>query len=396
MRGLWPLLGLCACGGESSRSVEYAHYRPSVAADSWCRLGPGAFGLMPHPQVAPPLFGYGCRASRREPAPANAPDGSTFAELVVEPGGSVEIPVQLPKALQGAGCRIDSVLIPHGKRVSDLAIEIAIAGRMQPIVSYGQLPPPPDEGTSHRTVVSDGSGLRRAAWGPDVPPEKRSSTLIADPELWPTGAMLRFDGGKTADGAPSVVFEIEPEPAEPEEPEQPEEPEEPGKETPSGASPAGKQPSAPVPFGPRLPSSSSAADSQAEPSPPAANPQTASPQTAKPPTGPWPPVPDSQSEPSPSEGDSPTPAVRKLPHLTLVAYRHLIDIAAPDSFSIVLRAREKAFGIGVRSDRESSDPRLSYRAPGAAEPTPTHLVPQVGIVVSRCRRPVEDVLRDIR
>jgi hypothetical protein len=71
-------------------------------------------------------------------------------------------------------------------------------------------------------------------------------------------------------------------------------------------------------------------------------------------------------------------------------------MAAPDSFSIVLRAREKAFGIGVRSDRESADPPLSYRAPGTAELAPTHLVAQVGVVLTRCGRPVDEVLRDIR
>jgi hypothetical protein len=59
--------------------------------------------------------------------------------------------------------------------------------------------------------------------------------------------------------------------------------------------------------------------------------------------------------------------VRQPAALVLVAYRHRIDLAAPDSFSIVLRAREREFGISVRSDRESADPRLSYHAPGAAD-----------------------------
>jgi hypothetical protein len=84
------------------------------------------------------------------------------------------------------------------------------------------------------------------------------------------------------------------------------------------------------------------------------------------------------------------------PRLELIAYRHQLDIPAPNTFSIVLRARELPFGIGVRSDRESPDPRLSHRAPGAGELTPTHLVPLVGLVVSRCGRPLGEVLRDIR
>jgi hypothetical protein len=338
MRRIWLLLGLCACS-ETPRPVVLAQYRPAVDSETWCRINAGIFAFVPHPQVGPSLLGHGCTASRRAPVSVTA--GSTFAELVVEPGGSIEIPVQLPKVLQGAGCRIDSVLIPHGMRTSDLAIEIASAGRVVPIVSYEQLPPPSERGVWPRSVVSDGSGRRKGIWAPDAPPDappdERSLEVIADPELWPTGAVLRFDGARTADGAASVAFEIEEEPPPPaEEPASPEEP--------------------------------------AEPAPP-------------------------EGDSPPEVGSPPAPApppIRQPAALVLVAYRHRIDIAAPDSFSIVLRARERAFGIGVRSDRESADPRLSYRAPGAAEPTPTHLVPQVGVVVSRCGRPVEEVLRDIR
>lgn len=348
MRRIWLLLGLCACGG-ARRPVEHAEYRPAVASESWCRLDAGVFAFAPQPPLGPPLLGRGCTAPRRDRAPTPGPAGSTLAELVIEPGGSIEIPVQLPKALQGVGCRIDSVLIPHGKRSSDLAIEIASAGRVVPIVAYAQLPPPSEDGALPRSVVSDGP-IRKAIWAPDAPRVEHSMTVNADPDLWPTGAVLRFDGARTADGAASVVFEIEHEPEPPAE--EPAKPEDPGTEAPAGA-----------------PSTS------APPSPP-------------------------QAEPTPSDGDSSPaatpPPIRQPDALVLVAYRHRIDIAAPDSFSIVLRARERAFGIAVRSDRESADPRLSYRAPGAAEPTPTHLVPQVGVVVSRCGRPVEEVLRDIQ
>jgi hypothetical protein len=326
-----------------------------VASERWCRVDAGVFAFVPHPQVGPSLLGHGCTPPRRDPAPANAPAGSTFAELVVEPGGSIEIPVQVPEALQGAGCRIDSVLIPHGKRTSDLAIEIANAGRMLPIVAYEQLPPPPEDGVSPRTLVSDGSNLPRAIWALDVPPGERSLTVIAEPELWPTGAVLRFDGARTADGAASVVFEIESEP-EPLPAEEPAEPAPPGTAPPGTASPGTE------PLG-----TETAEPAQVEPAP------------------------EGNSPPAPTP-----PPIRQPAALVLVAYRHRIDVAAPDSFSIVLRARERAFGIGVRSDRESADPRLSYRTPGAAEPAPTHLVPQVGIVLSRCGRPVEEVLRDIR
>lgn len=371
MRRIWLLLGLCACGS-TRRPVEHAEYQPAVASESWCRLDAGVFAFAPQPQLRPPLLGRGCTAPRRDPAPAAAPAGSTFAELVIEPGGSIEIPVQLPKALQGVGCRIDSVLIPHGKRSSDLAIEIASAGRVVPIVAYAQLPPPSEEGASPRSVVSDGSGRRKAIWAPDAPAAEHSMTVNADPDLWPTGAVLRFDGARTADGAASVAFEIEPEP-EPPAAEEPAKPEDPGTAAPTGAPSTGASSSpspagAPSPDSPPSPSPAGAA--QAEPAPP-----------------------DGDSPPAPAA--TPTP-IRQPAALVLVAYRHRIDIAAPDAFSIVLRARARAFGIGVRSDRESADPRLSYRAPGAAEPTPTHLVPQVGVVVSRCGRPVAEVLHDIR
>jgi hypothetical protein len=328
MRRLWLLLGLCACS-ELPRPVAYARYRPEVASERWCPVDAGVFAFVSQPQVAPSLIGHGCMAPRPPAPPAMAPAGSTFAELVVEPGGAIEIPVQLPQALQGAGCRIDTVVIPHGKRSADLAIEIAIAGRMLPIVAYEQLPAPPEDGGAPRAVVSDGSDRPRAIWAPDAPPGERSTTVTADPALWPTGAVLRFDGARTADGAASVAFEIEPEP-----------------EAPSGA------PSTDTPDAPATPATPAAA-------------------------------------PTP-------PPIRQPAPLELVAYRHRIDVAAPDSFAIVLRARERAFGIGVRSDRESADPRLLYRAPGDAESTPTRLVPQVAIVLSRCGRPVEEVLRDLR
>jgi hypothetical protein len=251
-------------------------------------------------------------------------------------------------------------MIPHGKRISDLAIEIVSAGRAVPIVSYEQIPLPPEESAASRTVVSDGSGRRKALWAPDDESFRETMQAVrAEPDLWPTGAALRFDGGRTADGAASVAFSIEkaPEPERPAAEVTSEPPEQPATELQTGPSPAGTPAS-----------------------PPAANVQNE------------PPSPSSETDEPPAPA---LPRIRQPDPLVLVAYRHRIDIAAPDSFSIMLRARERAFGIGVRSDRESSDPRLSYRAPGA-EPVSTHLVPQVGVIVSRCGRPVEEVLRDIR
>ena len=161
MRPLWPLLlpGLFAC--EPPRPAVYARYQPSVASETWCRLGEGAYAFVSRPEVEPSLVGFRCKAPHRAPPPEMERPGSTFAELVLEPGASIEIPVELPEALQGVGCRLDSVLIPHGKRSSDLAIEIASAGRAVPIVAYAQLPPPSEDGAVPRSVVSDGPAAVR-------------------------------------------------------------------------------------------------------------------------------------------------------------------------------------------------------------------------------------------
>jgi hypothetical protein len=390
-----PLLAvLCAC--EPPRPAVYAKYQPSeVASESWCRLGEGAYAFVPRPQVAPSLVSSDCIAPRRDPPPVMMRPASTFAELVVEPGASIEIPVQLPKVLRATGCQLDSVLIPHGKRTSDVAIEIADAGRVVPIVSYEQRPPPREEGVVQRTVV-DGSGARRAFRAADT--ARNALEVIADPELWPTGATLRFDGGRAADGAATVVFEIELEPEPQPEPAAAEEPAT-DSPSPSDASPPSAPWGAPLPSTPPVGS---------KPPPFGPSPDAPPPSTPlvgnKPP--PLRPSPDASppDAPAPSEGtDTPStddsdaaPPMRTPSLLELVAYRHQIDIAAPAAFSIVLRARTQPFGIGVRSDRESPDPRLSYRAPGATELTPTHLVPQVVIVVSRCGRPLVDVVRDIR
>jgi len=399
---------LCACGS-SRRAVEYARYQPSlVESESWCRLGEGAYAFVPRPQVAPSLVGSECSPPRRDPLPEMTRPGSTFAELVVEPGGAIEIPVQLPKALQDAGCLLDSVLIPHGERASDIAIEIATSGGgVVPIVSYAKLPPPSEDGVMKRAVV-DGSGAPRSFRAADT--EGNALEVTADPELWPTGAKLSFNGGRTPDGAATVVFEIEQAPAATDKPAATDEPAtdspSPAGTPPSGSKPPpiapspGPSPGAPAPYGPSPYPPSPKAPAPGVPAPYGPSPYPPSPSAPSPSA----PSPDA---PAPSAGtDAPTsdetetstttdpPSVP--PRLELIAYRHHIDIPAPNAFSIVLRARELPFGVGVRSDRESPDPRLSYRAPGAAEPTPTHLVPLVGVVVARCGRPLGQILRDIR
>jgi len=313
--------------------------------------------------------------------------------------------VQLPATLREVGCRLDSVLIPHGKRTSDVAIELALGERMLPIVSYAQLPPAIEAGVSPSTV-SDSPDLRRALWAPEAPAGDNAVSSIADPELWPTGAVLRFDGGRTADGAASVVFEIERTPNEAvedppadlagaAEPANPAVPAVPAPAPPaSGTAPVGPWP----PLGP-VPTPVGPAPVPIGPSPAPGGPTTApvgpspAPGDRSPSTEPWSDVtvPASERQAEPRATPERQPGL-----LELIPYRHRVGVVAPDSFSIVLRAREKPFGIGVRSDRESPDPRLSYRAPGASESAQTHLVPMVVVVVSRCGRPINDILRDIK
>jgi hypothetical protein len=418
MRWIWLALGLCACG-PSAGSIEHPKYRPVVDSDSWCRLGEGAYAFVPRPQVSPPLAGSDCAAPRRVALPERDRSGSTLAELVVEPGASIEIPVLLPAALREVGCRLDSVLIPHGKRSSDVAIELAIAERMLPVVSYAQLPPPLQEGVSPPTV-SDSPDLRRALWVPDAPAGGNDVASIADPELWPTGAVLKFDGGRLDDGAASVVFEIErtsdeaaedptanatanptTNPTDPTDPTNPTVPAKPAGPSPappvSGTAPVGPWP----PIGP-VPTPVGPTPAPIGPSPGPIGPSTAPIGPSPGPVGPSPAPgersPSSeQTEPTSEQQAEPRARPERQPGLLeLIPYRHRVGIVAPDSFSIVLRAREKPFGIGVRSDRESPDPTLKYRSAGASEPAATHLVPLVVVVVSRCGRPITDVLRDIK
>ncbi|MEZ4361595.1 MAG: hypothetical protein R3B48_15515 [Kofleriaceae bacterium] len=81
--------------------------------------------------------------------------------------------------------------------------------------------------------------------------------------------------------------------------------------------------------------------------------------------------------------------------VTLVRGRHAMDVDAPDTFSIVLRARAQPFTIGVRSSSEFDDPRLRYLAPGATAAVPTSLIPQAAVVVSHCQRPAKGVFASI-
>lgn len=401
-RRLWIALGLCACGAGSG---PVAGYRPGIATDHWCRLGPGTYAFMPVPAVERQLVGVGDECGRgarpqpKAPAPSTPPSPSaspsprwaedlpaerktpsTLAELVVAPGASIEIPVRLPPRLRGTGCRIESVVIAHGRDAADLAIDIADPSGGKPIVSYQQLPPPADRDDVMR-IVRDHDGAVPGVWSPDRKPPL-SSMRVADPELWPTGAVLKFDGRTDGAGFATVVFEI------PKDREAPPVPSRAEPKTPPadpGALPPGP-PLGPPPGPPPGPSGS--------PYPPVPPPG--------PPSGPSGPSDPYAEGPPPAEGTpADGPSAEELPPypqpkpLELIAYRHSIGIAAADSLSIVLRARARPFGVGVRSGRESKDPPLSYRPPGAAEPMQTHLVAQVAVIVSRCGRPLSDVLSNI-
>jgi hypothetical protein len=395
-RWLWLALGLSACGGERAKSFSYAKYQPSLAPDPWCRIGDGGYAFVPSPQMSPPLAGHACSVARREQSMAR-PRASTFAELVVEPGASIVIPVRLPAPLRATGCRIDSVLIAHGMRVSDMALEIASASGVQPIVSYEKLPPPREQDEARR-VVRDGSGMPAGIWAPNGVSDSSPYAVVAERDLWPTNAVLRFPGGQDAEGAASIVWAIErPAPA------VVERSEEPGARAGAGTG-AGAPPEAESPGLVETPSSLEGAP-RGEHTPGDHAPGDHAPKSLTVPSDFLDRVPSSQKQPpgeaggsgeQPAETGEPSVGVRPAPPLEQVAYRHRIDLPASDEFSVVLRAREKPFAIGVRSDRESRDPTLFYKAPGAAAPVPTHLVPQVGIVVARCGRPLSEVLREIR
>jgi hypothetical protein len=287
--------------------------------------------------VTPELAGPACVPPQWTERPLPPPP-STLAELIVEPGAAIEVPVRLPPALQGVGCRLDSVVIAHGQDAADLALEVASGSGGQaavPIVAYAQLPPADEKLPG---IVGDPP----VTPAPAGQPAKAPKAPAVAPGRWPTGALLRFDGVRNADGFANVVFELRP-PPEPEPPPRP--------------------PDGPVE------------------SPP---PKWLEPVIKL----------DELVNPPPKPPPSPPPIPPKP--LELLPYRHPIGIAAADSPStIILRARERPFGIGVRSDREGGEPRLAYRPPGAAGSMPTHLVPLLAVIVSRCGRPAPEILSDL-
>jgi len=345
-----PGLAAAALAACDKPGLTPVRYWPDVASESWCRLGQGVYAHESAPSVWPALAGPTCSPPQRAPLPLPPPP-STLAELIIEPGAAIEVPVRLPPALRGVGCRLDSVVIAHGQGSADLVLEVASGGDGQaavPIAAYAQLPPPeeanwpgfvgdpPEPQTVKQTVKQTGS------WVPDPPPAKDPKAGAGDRTPWPAGALLRFDGVRNADGFANVVFQLRP---------------------------------------PRVVESEpTPADRPVEDPPPEwLRPVTKLEEIVAPP--PKPPKP---------------PELRREP-LELLPFRHRIGIAAADSPStIILRARERPFGIGVRSDREGGEPRLAYRPPGADAAMPTHLVPQLAVIVSRCGRPAAEILRDIR
>ena len=308
MRALLFAVALTGC---APSKFHRATYFPSVhPIEPWCRTGTGSYALAPQPSVAPDLVDCPFRYTEKDEPP-------TLAELVIEPGAAIEIPVRIPAVLQNSGCRIDSIVIAHGVASSDLAIAIGDT----PIVAYDQLPP---EAIDDARIVRD-----------------PRTAVTGDPELWPIGAKIRFDGRSAEDGTAMVTLVEPPLPGGP-------------------AAPMIGPPPEPPPPPPQV----AAVDVSAAPG--AIDVQVTEP--AKPPAS---------------------------PALELAAYRHAIGVPATDAFTIVLRARSRAFGIGVRSDRESKGATLGYRRANDQTATQTHLVAQVGVQLARCGRPLGDVLHDI-
>jgi hypothetical protein len=211
----------CRVGAPATR------YEPAEAPAGWCRLAAGAYAYVWMPSTDPPLAGAACDAALRDRAglpPARAAVGM----LTVEAGAAIELPVELPPALRGMGCVLESVVLAHAREDVAFSLAIRAGDRVTPVMSYTWLP-----------AAEEGAAV-----------------------------------------------------------------------------------------GPRA----------------------------------------------------------------LAAIQHVLGLPAPDRFSIVVGAGDYTFAIGVRPARESPDPPLRYRRPGADEAAPTQQVPQAAVVLSRCGRPASAVL----
>lgn len=85
---------------------------------------------------------------------------------------------------------------------------------------------------------------------------------------------------------------------------------------------------------------------------------------------------------------------RIAPPLELALLRHDLRIAAPDQFSIVLRARTKPFAIAVRSVVETGGVPIVYY-PRDGQPMSPDLSPEFAVIVDRCRRPWPTIVREL-
>jgi len=316
-------LALGACGGSPP-----TRYWPARAPANWCRVGDGTYAFLWYPTTRPPLVGDGCETLRERATDArdravvsSAPRSlSSLAELVVGPGSAIEIPIELPPVLAGASCRLDSVVLAHGKTPADLAIALRLGADELPVVHYAQLPPAIGDAP---VVTSTGPTAPGADLpGADLPvpvarmPREPPFITVADipgtpaPAPTPDPSLTEVDLDLSIAGwSAGLTFVLDPD--------------------------------------------ARAADASA--------------------------------------GVTPGP----VHPLEFFAVRHRIGVAVPDRFSIIVRAGALPFAIAVRSDRESSDPTLTYLAASSVEPVPTHFVPQAAVVLSSCRRPATDTLDGI-
>jgi hypothetical protein len=135
MMRVFTLFALTACTiGGSSLGVPHYEATRGTAPPGWCHVGPGAFAFPWRPSTAPPLVVSGCE--RRAPP---SPSDSTLAQLVVEPGTSVELEVHVPQQFRDAGCMIHSLVLAHGSVAGDLAIELHTS-KVISIITYERTP----------------------------------------------------------------------------------------------------------------------------------------------------------------------------------------------------------------------------------------------------------------
>jgi hypothetical protein len=132
------------------------------------------------PSTRPPLAGAACDRTR-----GSATASSAVTELVVEPGAAIELPVELPPSLRGAGCTLDRVVLAHSSLENDLAIAVRAGDRVTPIATYSALRP-----------ATVGAPLERNLWAVQHEvgmPAPDAFAIVVGADAFPFGIGVRPD-----------------------------------------------------------------------------------------------------------------------------------------------------------------------------------------------------------